>query len=78
MSVEYLKSGGLELYTKGRGDGLELYAKENGIDLASHFEDPFNPGDGELDLFEFLFPRNSDFIIEAGKEILKIEDKPNE
>lgn len=78
VSVRDLKGGGLELHTKGRGDGFELYAKENSTSLTGHFEDPFNPGDEELYLFKFLFPRDSDFIIAAGKELLKMEDKPNE
>lgn len=72
LAVDYSNSGGLELYTM-EGYGSGLYTKENGIDLTSNFEDPFNPGDEELDLFRFLFPRDSDIIIAAGKEILKIK-----
>lgn len=74
----YLQGVSLELHTKVQGDGLELYAKENSIYLTDYFEPPLNPRDEELELFKFLFPRDYDFIVAAGKEILKIEDKPNE
>lgn len=58
--------------------GLELRTDEGHTELTSYFEDPFHPEDEEVRLFQSLFPLASNSIIKARKELLKIEDKPNE
>lgn len=60
------------------GGSLELRTDEGHIEITNYFEDPFNPMDTEVNLFRLLFPLASSSIIKARKELLKMEDKPNE
>lgn len=61
-----------------QGVVLKLRTNEGGTELTNYFEDPFNPEDEEVNLFQSIFPLTSDSIIKARKELLKMEDKPNE